>query len=103
MSLVNNFLEEYKKWHEAGSPVRSPEKIEELFIICSSNICENYEPIKDGRGKCGVCGCNLKRKGRIMNKLSWATTKCPLIPPLWEEEITEEKANAEEKKGGCGC
>lgn len=63
------------KWIKAGRPRRSPEAIAELFVICQG--CEFYVTKGDGVGKCGACGCWLKKNGGMMNKLEWATEACP--------------------------
>jgi hypothetical protein len=86
-----------------------------------------FQRASEDSGKCGVCGCNIKKTGTFLNKIAWATTKCPIIgSPKWVEskpefarevEITktellvaEQEMNNEiaqeknpPKKGGCGC
>lgn len=114
-NIVKRFLVETLKWKQAGSPVRSEERIKELFEICSSNQCGQYQKANDRMGKCGLCGCSLKDTNAGLNKLAWATTNCPHDPPLWKEEeiqvakeeVQEEQATIEEPPApvvhGCGC
>ena len=121
MSIIIDYLNERKKWADAGSTIRSKERIEELFNICQS--CDKYIKIKENRGKCGVCGCYLtNRENATFNKLAFSTTRCPLEEPKWVEEsgyenikIKPEEIKIEEptpeqiqppsppKRGGCGC
>jgi len=115
----SQYLDERRRWVEAGKPLRSEERIAEIFEICSKNTCGQYIEKGEGVGQCGLCGCNLKKRGTLLNKISWANTSCPMEEPLWgpEEGIAqeknkddnislslskEEKAEAR-KKGGCGC
>ncbi len=112
---IKLYREEKKKWIEANEPVRTDEKVLELYNICAD--CENYTPLplfKD-RGQCKICTCLLSKDGDRMNKLRWATTKCPLEEPKWleEEEYRQEKSEPEPKQigpdphrgrnKGCGC
>jgi hypothetical protein len=78
---------ELAKWTKAGYPVRSLECVEELFdTVCSP--CKYFIPIAADRGKCGLCGCGLKRyTGSKFNKLEWGTTRCPANPPKFIEEL----------------
>lgn len=124
--MAARYLEEKAKWKKAGKPVRTDEKIKELFSICVS--CEHYKKISELSGSCGICGCHLKNTNTSLNKLAWATTKCPLENPKWEEEqdfqsiqisqkeIEIEKATPDEviaedttdtpaptRSRGCGC
>lgn len=133
MDLAKRYLEEKAKWKKAGKPVRSDERIKELFAICSP--CEYYKLKTDHSGSCGICGCNIKNRITSLNKLAWATTRCPLENPKWieeegyqnlevsEAEIKKEEQNEivaekvtdtkkeqninpapiKKKSGGCGC
>ncbi len=130
---AKQYFEERKKWLKHKRPYRTPERMEELFAICSG--CEHFKPSKEGVGSCGICGCNIKKEGAGLNKLAWATTQCPDEPPRWEvdtdlpdidtvhakavdeahskeeaelegrtkEEITTPPPAKKKKKGGCGC
>ena len=116
--MMKNYLSARSEWVDKGQPKRSPEKIQELHNICKE--CPHYKasPLddyflkkyiinNDGMG-CEICGCfvNLNEE---YNKLAWATTKCPLDPPKWEEEpaFRPVKANPPPADpppaGGCGC
>jgi hypothetical protein len=65
------------------SPVRSPEAIAGLYDR-ECQPCEHFIQLDAERGRCGLCGCGLKRyPGAWFNKLEWATTQCPAKPPRW--------------------
>lgn len=126
---IKRFLSERAKWKKAGSPIRNVHAIRELFIICSK--CPHFVRSKKNmhEGNCGICSCRLSREKEYLNKLAWATTRCPLDPPKWlelpqyaelaepsdeeikvEEQLAEEEKKKEqenpappEKKKGCGC
>jgi hypothetical protein len=106
--MIDKFIrykEERKKWVEAGKPYRDQAKISHLFHICSH--CEHFEPETKRKGKCGDCGCNIKIEGRLLNKLAWATTQCPLDEPKWlAEGDTPKKIVSDEptpkRRGCCG-
>lgn len=76
---VKNFMNTHFEWIKMGRPVRTPEKIVELYNICSS--CEHFQ-----KDRCMECGCYIKKHGIIMNKLALANTRCPLDEPKWIEE-----------------
>ena len=114
---VFNFKAEHNTWAKAGKPVRSQERIYEIYH-------DHCEPCEHFNGKsCVICGCYINT-GTNFNKILWATTKCPDDPPKWEEETNipeeekEKEAEAVEStaslpeqpeikqhkpKGGCGC
>lgn len=112
---IELYRQEKNNWKEAGEPVRSDEKVAELYNICAQ--CEEYIPLPlvTDRGQCRICTCLLSKDGDHMNKLRWATTSCPLNK--WTEEPEYQKKEAEpeipvqpqfnsrKKKGGgsCGC
>jgi len=79
--LGGRFLKELLKWAFYGFPQRSDARIRELFTIC--NYCPELDKYEDGKGICSICGCNIKRDERRMNKLAWGTTRCPDDPPRW--------------------
>jgi hypothetical protein len=124
LDKAQQYLTERGKWVQYGKPLRTPERIEELYNICIE--CEQYEPKKENVGNCALCGCYVRKAGKNMNKLSYATTRCPLEEPKWIEEpeilaLTEEQLHeqmnakkaenekteaaepAPKKRGGCGC
>lgn len=109
---LNRYRLEKKIWKNSGQPVRSDERVAELYNICIN--CENYIPIPllTDRGQCAICTCLLSKDSDRMNKLRWATTKCPLPEPKWvEEEGFEQKIEPEVETPGpkisrqsdCGC
>ena len=70
-------------WLFHGKPYRSIEDINNLYYnVCSK--CEFFE--NEG---CKICGCRLVPNERSpLNKLSMATTNCPLpTNPKWISEI----------------
>ncbi len=84
MSQAWNYSEAVLKWSLAGSPVRSPERIEEILSICKA--CPFY---LDGatRPRCKLCGCSINNSAEgTKNKIAMATTECPHKPPKWEAE-----------------
>jgi hypothetical protein len=103
----NLYRQEKKQWKEAGEPVRSDERVKELYNICAS--CEHYIPLPvlENRGQCAVCTCLLSVDDDRLNKLRWATTRCPLEEPKWTEDVENKEAlkitQAPPKTGGCGC
>jgi len=117
---IGNFRAERKKWKEAGFPVRSEEKIKEIFNICKSNDCGQFIKSSETEGQCGICGCYLKDINEGFNKIAWATTICPNDPPFWLPEVGFENIESKtveiqvveeppppppppNKKSPCGC
>ena len=55
-------------------------------------ICEGCPFFKEGGGflpgydQCGICQCNLHPSRRMLNKIAWATTRCPKTVPEWTED-----------------
>jgi hypothetical protein len=85
MAKVERFSEARDKWKDAGKPVRTDEEIFRIYHeVCKE--CEYFD-----NDKCGICGCRLKPKGHMLNKIAWATEKCPLDPPKWIAEIELEE------------
>lgn len=113
---IQRYRQEKEQWKNAGKPMRSDERVAEIFDN-HCKPCENYIPIPllEDRGQCAVCTCLLSKDDDNMNKIRWATTKCPLPEPKWVEEPVYEKKEAEQpaqpqfnqrKKpptNGCGC
>lgn len=118
---IDSYEEELKRWEEAGKPVRSKEQMEKIFNTFCKH-CSYYTG-----EKCHICGCMINLTTGL-NKLRWATTRCPDNPPRWTEDIpvAEEKeaiieqkeegepapkqadpppdaAPTKRKKKGCGC
>jgi len=109
-----SYEQEHDAWVAAGKPVRSQAEVEEIFNTHCKG-CWHYD------GKiCNICGCMINTTTGL-NKLHWATTKCPDTPSKWgekEEPIKKDSsvgdkptplspeppvAKPKKKKGGCGC
>jgi len=107
---IDSYEKEHEIWVKAGKPTRNRRRRAQLYSICA--MCEHYT------GKtCEICGCMINLTPGL-NKLYWATTKCPNDPPKWvAEEPKKEESDPEEaalvpdaalnkpprKTGGCGC
>ena len=66
---------ETARWMSAGKPYRSDRNISAIFTnICVP--CEHYKSKTETTGSCGVCGCGLKKEGKTLNKIAWATAHC---------------------------
>ena len=74
---AKNYVIAYTKWVAAGKPLRTPEKIAELFTICEQCPSVSFIPISDGIGRCAECGCWLKKTETTRNALAWPTKPCP--------------------------
>jgi hypothetical protein len=81
---IEQYRKEKKIWQEAGKPLRSPKRIEELYNICKG--CEHFQKITANFGQCKICTCFLRKYSTSKNKLAFATTRCPLEEPNWIEE-----------------
>ena len=78
---MKRFNEAQKKWRKYGKIYRTKERIIEIFdTICS--VCEFFD-----KNQCRVCGCRIVREGMLINKLAWASEKCPKGKFLEEEEV----------------
>jgi hypothetical protein len=69
------------RWEEAGKPVRSDERVQEIYDQHCSQ-CPMLTATLLGEA-CKLCGCKLSREGNWLNKLRWATESCPLEQPKW--------------------
>lgn len=64
-----------------GNPTCTQEQIDERLAICLQ--CKRYRPHIDRNGNktevgyCEICGCNVNKAQKYMNKLAWADQKCP--------------------------
>lgn len=83
------FLQARARWIKAGRPTRTMEQIAKVY----DEVCQPCFAFDND--SCGVCGCRLKRDTLLINKLAWATEKCPLDPPKWDRLIEVEE-NEEE-------
>jgi hypothetical protein len=77
------FISEEAKWLAHRRPYRTISEVNYIYYnICKP--CEYFE--NDG---CRVCGCRIVANERTpLNKLSMATTNCPLPEPKWVSTIT---------------
>lgn len=89
VAMAAKFVQAYATWRAKGQPVVELPVIVNNFRECSS--CENYSDLS---GQCCVCGCfvNLLHNGQGMNKLEWATERCPLPQPRWSNRPEEKQA-----------
>lgn len=86
-SKSKRYLNERQVWAKAGKPFRSDEETEQIFSqLCKS--CEYFDKKNENLGRCKICGCFLKPKGKNFNKIAWATTSCPHDPPKWTTQIS---------------
>lgn len=91
IKLASSFSLELFRWIRYGHKFRSKKNMERIYTICQ--VCPNF--VKNGGyGKgydsCGICGCNLHRSSRTLNKIAWKTTSCPDMPPKWVSEINSD-------------
>ncbi|MDB5387662.1 MAG: phosphoribosyltransferase [Planctomycetaceae bacterium] len=49
---------------------------DQRLAICQA--CEHFD-----RGRCKLCGCACNKSNSLANKLSHASSQCPLNPPKW--------------------
>lgn len=105
LERVESYLDSRQKWILAGQPLRSKERIREIYYTyCDKCIHHKHYC-------CDCCGCliNLGNGNIVPNKIAWATESCGLEKigeePLWKAEILQEQPIVEppKKKGGCGC
>ena len=72
---VGNFTSAIKHWVAAGRPVRSDDRVQEIFDKHCSK-CSMYDPVKKA---CKSCGCAVNKSSfPLGNKLKMATQTCPL-------------------------
>jgi len=77
---TKRYMNARQKWTQNGKPVRSQERINEIFKTCQR--CPHFTG-----SACSLCGCRITMKGNFMNKLAWATESCPDNPPRWEADV----------------
>lgn len=81
------------KWIAAGRPVVTEEQYAERLGVCQGNADHPRCPVYDAlRGKCGDCGCGLKKGiGPIPAKTRMATEDCPRgkWPKAWPRKKEE--------------
>lgn len=102
ISLTKRYVNERKKWIDAGKPLRSPEEIDRIFQVCQA--CPFFLADSSAAGSCTICGCGLKKRGKTMNKIAWATTECPKTPSEWlqDKEPKSFDKNPSTPKKCCG-
>ena len=84
MTRVGRYAAEIQTWLAAGRPVRSDERVREIY----ETICRPCEHFNQERERCKACGCKLGLSRRaLFNKLRMATTSCPLDEPKWIAEV----------------
>lgn len=95
------YLTERKKWADAGKPMRSQERINEIY----DSFCKDCVYRQKYKYCCEICSCFINR-GTAFNKIAFATTRCPLEEigeqPKWIEEPGFQPAPPP-KTSGCGC
>lgn len=74
---------ELQRWCRAGFPVRPAGVVRQTFNA-HCKPCEFYQGGNAG-GICTICKCSVRRERASLNKLSMATTSCPLPEPKWVE------------------
>lgn len=80
-----SFVGAQARWLAAGCPLRSAERVKEIFAVCRG--CENFKPgATEEEGVCRLCGCRLRSAGGLLNKIQMATEGCPAIPAKWTVE-----------------
>jgi len=82
-TILSSYQKAVKEWKEAGKPLRTKERILEIFIICESNKCGHFR-VGIIRNSCALCKCNLNLLtiGEF-NKIAMGTQICPDDPPRW--------------------
>ena len=57
----------------SGFPKTTQKEIDYRYSICID--CENFDK---NRSVCNICGCNIEKKKKFLNKLAWADQECPI-------------------------
>lgn len=61
-----------------GAPVlATPEQLAARAALCRA--CAHYR----ADGRCALCGCCAARGGLVLDKVKYATERCPATPPKW--------------------
>ena len=69
---ISTFLKSLFFHIYSGFPKTTKKEILKRWEIC--NKCEKFDDIKI---QCKICGCNLSKKSKFLNKLAWADQECP--------------------------
>lgn len=94
--IIIRFIKEWYRWVKYGHKYRSQKNMKQIYTVCQ--ICPHFVKAGGwlpGYDKCDICGCNLHRSKRAVNKIAWKTTSCPDMPPRWLAEINSDGADAD--------
>ncbi len=75
LDKIHSYEKELTEWLDAGKPLRTTEQIEAIHQTCSE--CPHFDKVNARRGTCRWCGCQIRMRGKHVNKAAWGTTKCP--------------------------
>lgn len=79
MDMANNLTKSLIEWQKAGRPVVTSEQWNKRLTICRG--CQYWSEIKSTQiARCLKCGCSS-------GKLLLSTSRCPLNPPKWGNEV----------------
>lgn len=79
-----------KRWKDAGSPVRSQERIEEIHAT-HCRPCPHFTE----KQTCDLCGCRVRNSGKAwLNKIAMGTERCEGTPCRWEADVTAPAATS---------
>jgi hypothetical protein len=70
-----NFIKAAKQHISSGRKRVEQSIIDRRMSICRG--CEFFEARDDG-GTCNKCGCGLSSKQKVISKLAWASSECPI-------------------------
>ena len=73
---VVSFATAHARWVAAGSPVRDPLEVANIFEVCAACPLVQFTETA-GVAWCRKCGCRLAAAGSLMNKIAMATESCP--------------------------
>jgi len=83
-----NYTKAVARWIAAGRPVRSDSRVQEIF----ETLCQPCEHFDAEHQSCRLCGCRVRKSGSAFaNKLRMATERCPMQPPKWVEEVSQQE------------
>lgn len=86
--LVQQYEKEKRIWKKAGKPIRSKERMEEIYSICEKCPFFNKgQGMAPGMDQCDICKCNLNPSSETLNKIAWGTTHCPDDPSRWGADV----------------
>jgi len=86
--LVQQYEKEKRIWKKARKPIRSKERMEEIYSICEKCPFFNKgQGMVPGMDQCDICKCNLNPSSETLNKIAWGTTHCPDDPSRWGADV----------------